>query len=522
MKKRILICLLMLFPINAHALEKEETVYSNMDYYGNVSNVSVTSHLYNKANGDIEDYSYLKDIVNINGEEKFTFNNNNLIWKALGNDIFYRGNTDKELPVKTDIKYYLNDKETKLEDMLNKSGDIRIEISFTNNMKVSGRYGDMYMPFVTVVGTYLDNNSDSVSITNGKVVNTGNKYILTGIASSGLYESTGIDKFKDFDKIVINYHTEKFKLNNIYVISKSKVFEDSDLEIFDKIDSVNTNISSLKGNMDLIVKSTKDILEGVSKLSESSNTINNNVKVILDYMYGIEDGSIKLNEGIKNSILEFNNIVSELNNGNNNDNINNLLLLMNNNDNAIKSLEYANKLLEEVYVNNNLGSVKLEDISDSSLLQVKKTYESNLSLIELLNANNLSIKTTLDNFNSINAKINNIVTMLNEKLVELNNNTSKLASGISEIRSGINELYSGTSLYSSKMDELYSGVNKLSEGTYEFSDKGINTLYNYSNTIKDYSDKIKELKEISDSYKGFSSNNCDSTLFIGVVKSSNK
>jgi len=42
------------------------------------------------------------------------------------------------------------------------------------------------------------------------------------------------------------------------------------------------------------------------------------------------------------------------------------------------------------------------------------------------------------------------------------------------------------------------------------------------NTLKDYSDKIKELKEISDSYKGFSSDNCDSTLFIGVVKSSNK
>ena len=127
---------LMLFvslPLNIKALSKEETVYSKLESNGTIKNVFVNEHLINDDKLDtINDYTELKNILNLNGDETYDLNDSKLVWNANGNDIFYQGNYEGTLPINIDITYKLDGKEMKASEMLGKSGKVEITIKYTN------------------------------------------------------------------------------------------------------------------------------------------------------------------------------------------------------------------------------------------------------------------------------------------------------------------------------------------------------------------------------------------------------
>ena len=160
--------------------------------------------------------------MNINGDEKFTLNDNNLIWDALGEDIFYSGVTDKKLPIDISITYYLDGEKKEYKDIVGKSGHIDIEYKFINN--VYNSYNNLYTPFVVTLGSVFNNKDVSnINVSNGKVVDTGTKSVIVGMASPGLYDNLLLEEFKNFDSIKISYDTKKFKYNDIYAVSLSLI-----------------------------------------------------------------------------------------------------------------------------------------------------------------------------------------------------------------------------------------------------------------------------------------------------------
>ena len=73
-------------------VDKDETVYVFAKANGDVDNILVNETLKNRDKSDkIEDTTDLKDIVNVKGDETFTENNGELVWKADGNSIYYQG-----------------------------------------------------------------------------------------------------------------------------------------------------------------------------------------------------------------------------------------------------------------------------------------------------------------------------------------------------------------------------------------------------------------------------------------------
>ena len=109
MKNKILGSLAILtltIPLSTEALSKSETVYSKLNSDGSLKNIYVNEHLINNDKlSTIDDYSDLKGIINLNGSETFSVNNTNLTWNALGNDIYYQGKYESELPIKMNITY---------------------------------------------------------------------------------------------------------------------------------------------------------------------------------------------------------------------------------------------------------------------------------------------------------------------------------------------------------------------------------------------------------------------------------
>jgi putative membrane protein len=85
---------------NGENAYKDETVYVLCNSDSSVKNVVVSDWLKNSpALVNISDISDLSNIVNVKGDEEFELSGENLSWEADGSDIYYKGNSDKELPV---------------------------------------------------------------------------------------------------------------------------------------------------------------------------------------------------------------------------------------------------------------------------------------------------------------------------------------------------------------------------------------------------------------------------------------
>ena len=159
-------------PVNA--LTKNETVYSKLNADGSVKKTVVSEYLKN-TDETINDVTNLKNILNLNGTEKYKLEGTNLVWDAKGKDIYYQGETEEQLPVSLEITYQLDGKDIKLDDLLGKKGNVTINLKYTNSdshvVNVNGTNTKLYTPFVVTTGTIISNeNNSNITVTNGKAI----------------------------------------------------------------------------------------------------------------------------------------------------------------------------------------------------------------------------------------------------------------------------------------------------------------------------------------------------------------
>lgn len=515
---------LLLNPMNAFALNKSETVYVNLNYDGSAYKTVVSNHLSFLDENDTIDDTELKNILNINGNETFTQNDQKIVWKSTGSDIFYRGDTEKNLPIETEISYFLNEEKKDPEEMLGQEGKITIKIHFKNNAKkitrVNGKYETMYTPFVTMVGTMLDSTvNKNITITNGKVTSTGTRDILMGIASPGLYDSLKIDELKTLDEVTIEYTTTSFELNNIYLVSSPKMLEETDLDIFKNLNGVYGNIDTLQENMDILEKGIKDLATGADSLANGSKDLVNGLKSAVQGVESLKQGSISLDNGLQEVLNALNEASTKLNSAFDTQILTQLKMLSAQNTKAIQTLlASTNKTEEElatIYQNYDLANTTP---TNENLLAVKNTYE----LITLLKANNEALTKMLTTIDSLSKQLNTLVNTLTTALQQLESGATELSQGLTDLQKGINKIYAGAKELNKGTNAVKTGANTLSIGAETFNSQGIHTLSNYANKMQNYSNKLEALVNLSKDYHGFTSNNADNSIFIAKVNSLTK
>lgn len=509
-------------PLNVYALTKSETVYTTLNGYGETSKSTVSNHLSFIGDQEIQDETYLKEILNVNGDENFTLRDNKLVWENKGKDIFYQGEVNDNYPIKTNITYYLDGKETKLEELDGKSGKIKIKIKFSNTLKnkvkVNGKYKTLYTPFVTTMGTVLDSNAKNIKINNGKVISTGSRSMVVGIASPGLYDSLNMSEFKDLDSLTISYETTKFDKMTMYIVSTPKLLEEKDFDIFDKMDDLYMSINELQVNMNKLESGAKELENGAKKLEKGSNDLAKGLDEASTGIDAIKVGSKTLNQGVKTILTsikggdktkeeiqkEMENKIKALNTlkKSNTSTINGLLAQIN-----TSGLNLTEKQVIEIYIDVVIKGNTSNPYA--SLLQNQSASQA-VGLIYLLNQNNTVIDQTIDSVKSI--------ATLTDALEAVSKGASELDNGIDTLKSGIKKLQKGSKELNTGMNSLNKGITTLSKGTKEFNEKGICKLVDYAEKLKDVSDNAEALVKLSNNYKGYSSNNADETVFIATVK----
>lgn len=509
---------LMPFSVNA---SKTENVYTNMDYTGTVKKTTVSNHLENDKDGEIKDNSILTNILNVNGSEDFILDNDIVTWYAKGKDIFYTGITKKAQPINVVTKYYLNGKVTKATDMIGKSGKIKIEISLLNNSLL--RTDNTFTPYVVALGAMMDSDTNTdISITNGKVTDTGTRSVLLAISAPGLYEYTNINEFKSLNKVTITYNTTDFEINDIYMVASPKILSELDLGIFDKLDILTSSISTLGEKMDELEAGTKDLANGTSKLFTNSSIFNEKLATASASLEKIANGTIKLVDGVDEMLTTLTDAKTMMEDKDIDGSLANLKVLQAKNEATITKL--TKPLVEAAYKVKKMSPTETETemiarikklnpnltvAEEQELKNFKSTYELKLLLV----ANNDAVKEMITNLEDLNSLLDTLTTKL-EDVKEMQGKVTLLNASLNELSVGLNKLSQASTEINKGISTLNNGATKISLGTTQLNNQGIKTLVNYSNRIITYSEKIENLVNLSKSYKGFASNNADSTLFV--------
>lgn len=274
---------------------KEETVYVKTDAAGQKEEVIVSEWLKNlDGAASLDDFSELTDIENVKGEEGFTQEGEKLVWDADGNDIYYQGTTDKELPVSVEITYYLDGKEISPKELAGKSGHVKICYQYKNLSK----NGDVYTPFTMVTGMILPGeNFKNTTVTNGKVISDGEKDIVIGIGLPGLYDSLKLgdsEMLKDV-KIPESFEVEAdvtdFELTMAMTVATTLNMDELGLEDIDSMDD-------LEDTLDELTDAATQLVDGSGELADGVQTLKDSCVELIDGMNAIDENMGTLTEGI--------------------------------------------------------------------------------------------------------------------------------------------------------------------------------------------------------------------------------
>lgn len=298
---------------------KEETVYVNADATGNSDEVTVSDWLKNSGSvsGNLTDESILKEIKNVKGDETFTENGDQLTWNTAGEDIYYQGTTDKELPVSVKLTYFLDGKEVKPDELKGKSGHLKIQVQYTNNEKktvtVDGKEEEVYTPFIMMTGMILPNETFSnVTIDNGKVISDGSRNIVVGFGMPGLKDSLDLDEetTKEAEDKGVTI-PENFEMEaDVTDFTMSSTFTVALTDLLDDMDNI-IDVDSLKDSLNELEDAALELVSGSGTLADGASTLADGVS---SYTAGADE----LNAGIQKylgSNGELNGSVTEYVNG---------------------------------------------------------------------------------------------------------------------------------------------------------------------------------------------------------------
>lgn len=532
----IILCSMLMYTIPVFAYTKDETVYTKIDKNGDNYRTIVSTHITNTDNLElIEDMTDLINIKNTNGEEEYTLNGNSIIWKSNGKDIYYQGETEKQLPVTCKVSYKLNEEDILPDDIIGKTGKVEIKLQYTNNEKrvvnLNGKNVEMYVPFVVVAGTIMNNeNNKNIEIANGKMIDDGSKTIVMGIAMPGMQESLGLkkDEIDISSEIIIKMDAIDFEQNNIITYVTPKVLEDDDLQIFDKLDEIYSKVNTIKVSSKQIEEGANTLKEGtnmyskksqefnsaMNKVSTGVSTVNSNYSKIDNGITSItagtndlNSGATKLNGGISQlnaqlsampeSIDTLYNGTLQVTNGLNTNKETGKIGLVDGVNNCLSTLETTTQGLETALSQASQGSknaIKILTSNNTALTAAitaldDKTGNNDL-VIKSLKAQIAANNSAIESYKKAKAEADSKKTYVEKQYLASASSLSELRNGMATIQGAMNKINLGLGQLNEASKKLPSALNELNIGTQALV-SGTKTLQTGATTLNKGSKELK-------------------------------
>lgn len=282
----------------AGSVTKTETVYVNLKANGDFSKVSVSDWLHTDKNEVyVDDMSDLENITNVKSKVTPVTDGEKLRWNMPDTDLYYSGTTDRELPISVQLKYYLDGKEIKPEDLAGKSGEVKIDIKMINNASkdgfVNGKKHKVYLPMLVVGGMILPEGTFSgVTVENGQSIGDGSKEIVVFTGMPGFSESLGFSEkdLGDLGGLVIGSEAsvtatvENFSLGNLYFAALPIASLNLDIAAPETVDDLKSTLAALKTFQNALNKIDPDkllysMITDKDKVTTLMNTLTKTIEV---------------------------------------------------------------------------------------------------------------------------------------------------------------------------------------------------------------------------------------------------
>ena len=259
--------------------DKEETVYIKAGADGKAREVTVETVLRCRGtDGTIVDRTRLTDIKNTEGDEDFRpGRNGSLTWENHGEDIHYEGKSRDPLPVGVKIRYTLNGRPIKPEDLAGKSGHLTIRFDYENRTQETREvsiYGgesktiQTRVPFLAVSFAMLPKEVFShVECKNGRLLSLGEQNAFLGFALPGLPDALTLSDNKLTEELDIPTYAElEADVTDFEMDFTATVFSNGLLEDLEQKDL--NDLYDLAGEFDTLYDAAAQLAEGSEKLGD--------------------------------------------------------------------------------------------------------------------------------------------------------------------------------------------------------------------------------------------------------------
>lgn len=490
-------------------LAKEETVYVNLGYYGDVEQVNIYSKITTNGEKEITDYTKYESVTNLKNRSAYKEDDGKIIWDVNGErDFAYTGKVGEEyyskIPWTFDISYQLNGVETEPKELLGKSGLVKMTLDINANKDVNEYYQNNYM--LEVTGKFDMSDYLSVSSEEATIINSGNEKTLLFIVLPG--QSTTMH---------LELGSEDFSMSGITMaivpITGELLNQVSD--IADEKKNIEDALEAMNVSADIVLSSLGGMTTGLNGVSEGITELNNGTTE-LHNLSNLRDEDVTKLKTILNDLMP---IISNMD-----DDLTNLQSTYNDvadmsnelNDELkkiSKDLKDLNKSLDDCQdiierIPNDTKDIK-NAISDLAKLS-DNLSDAISDLSSLKNVSNGNIKSILG---KIKSDLNDIAEYA-ESILEDDNSSDEaqiFAEGILETIKTINDTISDSN---GTLNKLVSALAKILKDADNTADT-LKDLKNDLNKINDMLDK-KDAKVFVETFEDFNSlsNRLDKMLDI--------
>ena len=305
-------CAMPAFAAGKSSFSKSETVYAVMNGDGSIKSTTVSEHLYSASGlANVTDKTTLTDIQNTESDAEFTQNGEELVWNTNDTDVYYKGNTDKALPIDVKVTYALDGQEAALEDIIGKSGHLTVTVALKNNetgtVNVNGKDRTIVTPLITAVGVILGGDAANVTAEHGMIESAAKSSVAAFVTLPGVKDSLSgllpdeVDSIEDYlqDTVTVEADVEDFTCPQVMVacatstaaLGTDNVFDLSSInDLTDGINQLNDAMSQLMDGASQLVDGTSQLANGVLALLDGANTLNNGAAALDDGLGQLTNG----------------------------------------------------------------------------------------------------------------------------------------------------------------------------------------------------------------------------------------
>ncbi len=485
--------------------EKTETVYAVLDYNGQVLDERVVNRLYAPGETDtISDFGDYLDLSHMEAEVRPQISGSRITWgkEALKDgSLYYEGTTNKALPVDVKIDYYLDGKKTEAQDLVGKSGNLKVAIKIENRLKTlesvtyeslekgpATEETEMYVPLLAQVSWELDLDTfpsvkaeNAVSTVTGKTMNLGFSLFPYPRAEAVL-EMTG--KNIELNPITITIVPMlppvpgiDMEEDLVKLLSGIKKMGDAITRVREGIDSAQKKMGS-GDQIELVFKGADELTRGYEKLDSGLN------ELIVGF-----DSSLSALTKLKDGLGQLNSRFNEKAPG--------LDQMLQYTETVTSSAQSLGEGAQDIALAGSQmvsGVNELKKINDGILEQARALIAINPegSPLHSLGMAIIQQNNILQALAPAGEQIVASASEMDKAAQSLKDAMEKgIAPGMANLSSSLSELGSGLQAMYGAMEELEAGQKKLKEGLYSYRDGTLKL----SSAMKTLTEKAGDMKK---------------------------